>query len=159
MFHFFRTSADSHVYREHGNVAIEAFAKAAELHQTFSDLDTLLWKFMHKPNLRLSTREQHGLAMLRTQVKMDMVNSATCLYTEASIFDQYLERFREILTICTYIMSSEVADWRLFSVSLDEGLLQPLFFTATHCRDSVLRRQALAQMEKLPRRNSVCMYP
>ena len=152
MFHFVRKSACEPI-----NVPLETFAKAAELHQTFSDLDTLLWEFMHQPNTRLSAREQHGLAMLRSRVKTHMINSATCLYTEASIFDQYLEQFGEILTICTYIISNAVSDWRLSSISLDEGFLQPLFFIATHCRHSVLRREALRQMEKLPLRTSYCM--
>ena len=155
LFHFMRTEADDHKFREPGDVPLEAFAKAHDLEQTFLDLDELLWNFMHKPTVRLTIREQHGLAMLRSRVKMNRVIAAGCLYSEATMYDAYLEQFEEILTICKYIMSSDTADRKLLSVSIDEGLLNPLFFIATHCRDSRLRHQALAQMEVLPMREGI----
>lgn len=155
MLHFMRVDADEHKFREPGNVPLEKIAKSHDFVQTFIQLDQMLWDFMHKPSVKLSVREQHGLGMLRSRVKLNLILSATCLYSEATIYDAFLTEFEEILTICTYIMDSDNADRRLFSVSLDEGLLQPLFVIATNCRDSRLRHKALAQLRKLPAKEGI----
>jgi hypothetical protein len=125
---FMRTDADEYKFREAGNIPIELIAKSHSLVRTFVELEELLWDFMHRPTIKLSMREQHGLGMLRSRVKINKILSATCLYTEACMFDAFLQDFEEIITICKYIMTSDNADRRLFSVSLDEGLLHPLFF-------------------------------
>lgn len=155
IFHFMRTVADEHKFRNPGNIAIEHIAQSQELEHTFIELDRLLFEFMHKPSVKLSIREQHGLGMLRSRVKINRIQAATCLYSESTRLDAFLSEFDDILTICLYIMGSDNADKRLFSVSLDEGLVQPLFFVATHCRDGRIRHQALAQLEKLPARDGI----
>lgn len=155
LFHFMRTTSDEYKFREPGYFALEELAKSQELEATFQRLDVLLWEFMHKPTSKLSIREQHGLGMLRSRVKINRILAATALYAEASMLDRYFDEFQNILTICMYIMSSDNADRRLFAVSLDEGLIQPLFFVATGCRDGRLRHQALAQLKKLPVRDGI----
>lgn len=151
LFHFMRVEGD--IYRRLGglrDIPLEAIARSHELVQTFVDLDLLLWKFMHKPTVKLSLREQHGLGMLRSRVKMNRICSAVYPYTEATMFDAFTQEFEDILTICMHIMGSDQADQRLLCVSLDEGLIQPLWFTAVNCRESRIRHQALAQLQKLP---------
>lgn len=155
LFHFMRVEADGYRFREPGNLPLEVIAKSHELAQTFVELDKLLWDYMHKPTAKLTIREQHGLAVLRARVKIDRILSACCIYCEDTMLDAFLDEFEEILTICAYIMSSDDADRRLFSVSLDEGLLQPLFFVVTGCRDSQIRRQALKLLQKLPRKMNI----
>lgn len=155
LLHFMRTVGDHHKIRFPGNFSIDKLAQAQALEQTFIQLDALLWEFMHKPTAKLSTREQHGLGMLRSRTKMNRILASSSLYTEACYFDQFLDEFENILTICMYIMGSDNADRRLFSVSLDEGLIHPLFFCATHCRDGRIRHQALAQLRKLPVRDGI----
>ncbi|SMQ46562.1 unnamed protein product [Zymoseptoria tritici ST99CH_3D7] len=155
LYHFMRTIADHHRFQSVGDIALEHIAKAQELEATFLDFDRLLWEYMHKPSAKFSTREQLGLGMLRSRVKMNRILSSTCLYAEACRFDLFLSDFEDILTICSYIMSSDNADKRFFAVSLDEGLVQPLFFIATHCRDGRLRHQALAHLGKLPSKEGI----
>ncbi|CAK4032808.1 Transcriptional regulatory moc3 [Lecanosticta acicola] len=155
LFHFMRTVADDHKFREPGNIALEEYARAQELERTFIGMDKLLWDFMYKPSVKLTMREQHGLGMLRTRVKINLILSATCLFSESCIFDRYTEDFDEILTICLYILGSDNAERRLFSVSLDEGIIHPLFFVATHCRDGRIRHQALEQLDRLPKSGGI----
>ena len=155
MFHFMRINADDHKFRDVGDIPLEHIAKAQDLEQTFIDLNRLLEDFMHKPTVKLTFREQHGLGMLRSRAKINRIVCAGCLYSEATIYDRFFTEFEEILTICTYIMDSDNADRRLFSVSLDEGLLHPLFFIATHCRDSRTRHKALVQLKKLPTKQGI----
>lgn len=155
LFHFMRTVADDHKFREPGNIALDELAKAQELEQNFINLDRLLWDFMHKPTVKLTIREQHGLGMLRSRVKINRILSATCLYSEATIFDRFVPAFEDILTICLFTIGSDNADRRLFSVSLDEGLVHPLFFLCTHCRDGSIRHRALELLNRLPTRDGI----
>ena len=114
------------------------------------DLDRLLFEFMQSTSNRSTNRKQHGLNVLRSRAKIDRVLVATCLYAEASAFDPYLEVFEEVLLLCEYSMRNiDFKDW-LFSVTLDEGLVNPLWILAQDCRDSKVRRRALALMQQLP---------
>lgn len=150
MYHFMRTIADDYKFRELGAAPLEILAKAQELERVFMKLDSLLLDFLHRPTVRLTAHELHGLNMLRCRVKVDRILSACCLYTEASMFDMFLDQFEEMLAICIYILKSDDPESRLFTVSLDEGLLFPLWFTAAHCRDSHMRRTALRMLKTLP---------
>ena len=155
MYHFMRTKADDYKFRELGAAPLELLAKAQELERVFMTLDYLLLDFMHRPTVRLTAQELHGLNMLRCRVKVDRILSACCLYTEASMFDMFLDQFEEMLAICIYVLKSDDPESRLFTVSLDEGLLFPLWFTAAHCRDSHMRRTALRMLKQLPSGSNV----
>jgi hypothetical protein len=150
MFHFIRGEADYYKFENPGDVPLEVIARSQTLTDAFVELDGLLWTFMHRPTVKLSIREQFGLGVLRARVKFNKVLVACSIYAEATMYDKYLAEFEDILIICTHIMNSDIADKRLFSVSLDEGLLHPLFFVATHCRDGRIRHIALDQLKKLP---------
>lgn len=150
LFHFLHSEAYYHKHTCVSGVPLEKLAKSHELRRTFEEIDQLLDIFFHKNIAGLIARERHGLEVLRMRVKINMIMSATCLYTEETMFDAFLQDFEDILTTCTEIMASVDADRRLFSVSLDEGLLHPLFFTATQCRDSRIRHQAITQLKNLP---------
>ena len=155
MYHFMRTEADDHKFREPGFIPLEKIARAHELEQTHLELDSLLLEFMHKPNVRLTVREHHGLNVLRCRVKINRILSACCLYSEATMYDAYLDQYEEVVAICTCIISSEDSDFRLLSVSLDEGLLFPLWFVSSHCRESEIRHKAFRLLKKLPAGRSV----
>ncbi|KAK1816105.1 hypothetical protein LTR12_009527 [Friedmanniomyces endolithicus] len=150
LFHFMRVYADEYKFDQVGMAPLEVVARSQELARIFAEIDRLLWDFMHQPTLKLNIREQHGLAVLRSRAKVNRIVAACSIYAETSIYDAYLTEFDEILNICTYVMGSDNADRRLFSVSLDEGLLSPLHFVALHCRDSRIRRSALAHLQRLP---------
>lgn len=150
LFHFLRSEADRWKFDESGgNVPLEVIAKSQELEKVFLDLDALLWGFMQKPNLKLTFREQLGLSALRARAKLNRILSACSVYTEATLCDAYLDDFDDILSTCKYVIKSENPDYRLFAVSIDEELLHPLYFTASHCRDSRIRHDALAELRKL----------
>ncbi|KAK4560437.1 hypothetical protein LTR86_005633 [Recurvomyces mirabilis] len=156
MYHFIRIDADNQKFGERlGDVPLEVFARSQQLTQIFASLDQLLTDYMHKPTLRLSTKEQHGLGVLRVRVKFNKILSACSVYAECTMYDAYQDDFDDMLSICTYIMSSDEAEKRLISVSLDEGLVHPLFFVATHCRDHHIRHRALTALRRLTRPRTI----
>ncbi|KAK3117485.1 hypothetical protein LTR53_001085 [Teratosphaeriaceae sp. CCFEE 6253] len=155
MIHFTRTHADEYKLGEPRTAPLEIIARSQVLAQIFADLDRLLFDFMQKPSTRLSLREQHGLDVLRMRTKCNRIIAACCCYAEESSYDAYTEDFDEILSICSHIMRNDTADRRLITVSVDDGLLHPLQFTASQCRDSRIRRSALAHLKRLPKQEGV----
>ena len=110
---------------------------------------------MQRMSHRLTKREQHGLDMLRSRAKLNRALAGTCLYAEASAVDAYVDVFEEVLMLSDYTMHNDDFDSWLFSVSLDEGLVSPLWFVAVNCRDSRIRNRALNLMKKLPARGGI----
>lgn len=149
LFKFLRTAADKHKFVDPGSVPLEAYAEAQALEQTFISIEGLLFSFMQKPNVRLNFREHHGLAMLRALTIENRVIAAGCLYSEASFYDRFVPEMEQMLSICHFVLDSEDPANRLLSVSLDEGVLRPLWFVVTHCRDSRTRHRALALLKRL----------
>lgn len=149
LYHFMRAEADHYRFRSPGDVPLEVLAKSQDMEQNFVKMDRLLWDLMQRPDIRMTTREHNGLAMLRIRVKINRIYAATCLYAEATLYDRYIDEFESILGICEGVESSDDADRRIFSASLDEDLPHPLYFTASSCRDSFIRHQALRLLKKL----------
>lgn len=150
LFNFLRTKADKFKFVSPGFIPLELLAEAQELEQMFISIERLLWSFMQKSSVKLTFREHHGLSMLRVLAIEDRIIAAGCLYSETSFYDQFLPEFEQMLSICRYVLDAEDPADRLLSVALDEGLLRPLWFVVTHCRDSRLRRNALALLKQLP---------
>jgi hypothetical protein len=155
LFNFLRLTADKHKFVSPGFVALEALAEAQSYEQTFISIERLLFAFMQKPNVKLTFREHHGLAMLRALAIENRIIAAGCLYTEASFYDRFMPEMEQMLAICRFVLEAEDATNRLLSVSLDEGMLRPLYFVVTHCRDSRVRRSALALLQQLSNSHGV----
>ncbi len=149
LYHFMRTVADAYKFCKASDVPLEVFAQVNELTQSFRCLDDLLWELMHAPDTTLGLREHHGLQLLRCRVKANRILAACSASSEESLTDRYIELFDEIVLLCGYVTNCESSESRIFSVSLDEGLLHPLWFTATDCRDGRIRNQALHLLESL----------
>lgn len=150
MLQFLRVTADNYKLREPSCCPLEVIAESHSLVATFTELDRLLLDFMHAPGTKMSLREQHGLAGLRSKIKVNRFTSATCIYSEETTYDAHMRDFEDILTICGNIMEQDGTDKVLFSVMLDEGLLHPIFQVAVKCRKGVIRHRAMALLRQLP---------
>lgn len=70
------------------------------------------------------------------------------------MYDAFMSDFEDIMSICNWAIISDNQELRLFSTTLDGGIIHPLYFTATHCRDSRLRHEALSRLQQLPRNSA-----
>lgn len=157
LYAFSQAVADHYVI-EPGDIALEHLAQAQELEQVVVRLDRLLSSFREKRGEKLTLREQHGLNVFQARAKILRIFAATCLYAEATMLDDYLDDFKEILSICTSLMSDPHADRRLFVLHVDEGLMHPLYVVATYCRDSRIRHAAFDLLRELPAGNGLRIW-
>ncbi|KAL9110494.1 MAG: hypothetical protein Q9227_005038 [Pyrenula ochraceoflavens] len=70
-----------------------------------------------------------------------MVTQAT-LANDEMAFDKYTEGFESILSNCAKALAAKHP-----STETTLGLVPPIFFVATRCRDPIIRRKALAQLK------------
>ena len=87
--------------------------------------------------------------LLRIQHRVASIIVDTFPYQTEAIFDHFIEDFRSIVEMISPLVLQEVASTGLVQspheahFNLHSGYIAPLFFTATRCRDPVVRRSAL----------------
>jgi hypothetical protein len=83
------------------------------------------------------------------------VSLATCVSTRQTVFDDHMDRFAEIVEYARVYLKhcTEFPRIRLLA-SADPGLVPPMYFCATKCRDPVLRREAQHMMRLAPQQGS-----
>lgn len=83
------------------------------------------------------------------------ISLATCLTQRQTIFDDYMAHFADIVQHAAVYLRHDVqssTNMVPFLSGFNPGVLPPLYFCATKCRDPNLRRQALRLMRQAPRR-------
>jgi hypothetical protein len=77
---------------------------------------------------------------------------ATCISPRQTVFDDFMDQFTQIVEHASvYIRHGAQPRTAELQSSLDPGVIPPLYFCATKCRDSNLRREALHLMCQAPR--------
>ena len=82
---------------------------------------------------------------------------ATCMETEECVFDNFLDRFKYIISSSQFLFQKD-EEFRLLRgpvLQFGMGLIICLYYTATRCRDSILRREAIAILRRFPSKNGV----
>ena len=84
---------------------------------------------------------------------------ATCVSSRQTSFDDYMDHFAEIVEHATVYLrhSAQSTGVQLLSSS-DPGVIPPLYFCATKCRDPTLRREALRLMGQAPRQENLWAF-
>ncbi|KAF5863511.1 hypothetical protein ETB97_010012 [Aspergillus alliaceus] len=81
-----------------------------------------------------------------------LITVSTCLYPEETIYDRFLSSFQQILSLAKVLIEGYFAqrhqNWPGFS--LDMGVIQPLYMTATKCRNSDVRQHAIDLLSSAP---------
>ena len=95
--------------------------------------------------------EHHGFRAARCMqihylVAFIIIN--TYLSDDETVFDKYIDQFGTIVNEAQKLLSTDggVDEQYKLSFSFDFGVTPPLYFTASRCRDPLIRRRALALM-------------
>lgn len=80
---------------------------------------------------------------------------STCIYTTEMAYDEYMDHFAEVVRHAECILrlrgSQNTVDEPVHRhTKVRVNIVPPLYFTVLKCRDPVLRRKALALLEKAP---------
>lgn len=155
--------------RYNTRIMFSHFPTALEREQTKLREDRELWgkvitrwyaafgPLFHDQDLEVTTMENLGILQCYVSVlAFDTILDAS-MKTEECVFDKFLERFQYIINSSRFLFQKD-QDFRLLGqpmLHFGTGLIMFLFYAATRCRDSTLRREAIAILREYQFRNGV----
>lgn len=97
-----------------------------------------------------STKDNQRLLISRMQCHSCLIRLATILSPEECIYDTYTELFHQIVGDAISVMSQKQTETPedKYGFSADFGLVQPLSYTATKCRNLDIRSAAIEMLDK-----------
>lgn len=109
--------------------------------------------FLSQSTVKMDNRELSAAILLRLHYTSSWLLLITCGYRLESVFDQYRSQFEQIVSLSTSLITVANAEGlrsRSFNIWLDMGVIPPLYYAATRCRDPLIRRRAI-QLLRRPR--------
>jgi hypothetical protein len=79
-------------------------------------------------------------------------------FNNETVFDSFENNFSEIVALASRIVpdtSETLLDGKPLSAAFDMGVLAPLYFVASRCRHTPIRRQALDLLRKRPTQEGI----
>ncbi|RLL95859.1 hypothetical protein CFD26_104428 [Aspergillus turcosus] len=113
---------------------------------------------MKRCGRRLKKIDPRGPVLLRIHHRTNQIMVAVSLATDELIFDQLDDDFRAVLAYAEELIELNASldkDALLTVFSLESGLIAPLCYTATKCRNPLLRRRAINLLYRCPQKEGL----
>ena len=122
---------------------------------SFSDWLNAIEVFLEKTSAPVNANERRGLLGLQLQIKVALIMLKMCIDSKPeTTYDMFVTDFENIVSRVEELfqflalVDTKPLDQEHTDFSMELGLVHPLFFVATKCRDWNLRRRAVAQLRK-----------
>ena len=139
-------------------VPLEWILRKQEATVTFEAWLAALENFFQNTNLRLRPTEVKNLLGLRLQIKVAICMLKTCIDSgPETSFDAFEDDFEDIVSRVEQMADSLALveglplDNESTAFTMDLGIIHPLFFVATKCRNWTLRRRAINELKRAGR--------
>lgn len=123
--------------------------------ETFQGWHHALETFFSDSGMSLQPAEAKSLLGLRLQIKVAIIMLKTSVNSgPETTFDQFRDEFEgmvssvERVTQSLALIDADPLDKESTPFTMELGIVYPLFFIASKCRESRLRRRAIAQLRK-----------
>ena len=152
--------SDLGMYRYWPAVAVpqEWVYQRDEAIQTFEHWMLALEQYFLNTNMQSSPNELKSLLGLRMQIKVAVIQLKTCIDCgPETTFDNFLPEFQDIvsridkLTTSLHLREGPPLKNEATPFTMELGIIHPLFFVATKCRDYRVRRQAINLLKRAGR--------
>ncbi|RHZ64932.1 RTA1 domain-containing protein [Aspergillus thermomutatus] len=150
--HFFRNVASFYRHHQPGCVPLEFIAYTHTLQARLE-----LWKsaFGYSYSCQKaqgSPQTSARASLLLIQYYIALVTASTSVYAEQTLYDRFLYAFKRILLLAKSSNAFQVsaAATSLVGVPMEMGVIYPLYFVATKCRDSIVRQEAIDLLSSAP---------
>lgn len=148
---FMRTTADDYRYRFPDSIPLEIIAEAQHHQLLFQIWSDSFSAFLNHPSTNLTNQEQLGAKVLLVQQNVAYMKACTCIYAEETLFDQFDLRFQTLLSHASALLAShQDTSPARHTLTIDIGIIEPLFWTCIKCRRHSLRHQALSLLRQIP---------
>ncbi|MCJ1484502.1 hypothetical protein MMC06_004673 [Schaereria dolodes] len=147
-YHFLRAKADLHRYRSEKEVPLETFGRQQYIIGRLELWEASFRRCLQRQGQNLSTKCLKTALLLKISYATMYIIVSTSLVTEEMPYDKYVEHFKKILTWIkslhpSYDKGKDLDPPPPATFSSEMGIIQPLKFLATKCRDPVVRKEAV----------------
>lgn len=114
--------------------------------------------FVEKAGPSLRPRDLQEALLLEIQYDCATILLSVGMPPRETAFDDFGALFEKIISMATSVIhgsGSSGSSKRTGHFSFETGLVPPLYFTATRCRDPWIRRQALSLLSSTPRQECI----
>jgi hypothetical protein len=136
--------------------------KLSPEYQTYRTLlsqwSRLFSAFMTSSGADLGPADRQRASLLEVQYKVAIILFATGISPQETAFDAFNSDFDSIVTVASSLVVNNQGPGILEGTeqfSFDMGIVPPLYFTASRCRDPSIRRRALSILSANPRQEGV----
>ncbi|KAL4756676.1 Zn(II)2Cys6 transcription factor domain-containing protein [Aspergillus foveolatus] len=153
--HFGRRPAKRYRYHEPGHIPLELIARTRTFqHRLAVWKSAFTYSYSCQKALGSSPRVSAAASLLLIQYYVACIMASTCLYAEETLYDQFLAQFRRIIDLakaCTeHFETAFCTRSSSIGVPVSMGVIYPLYFVATKCRDSRVRQEAIEVLSSIP---------
>ncbi|KAL4993618.1 hypothetical protein BDV10DRAFT_178737 [Aspergillus recurvatus] len=153
--HFVRRAAKGYRNHEPGYVPIELVARTHTFqHRLATWKSAFTYSYSCQKALGSSPCVSAGASLLLIQYYVAVITASTCLYAEETLYDRFLAQFRRIIALveaCAgHHETGSSCRSSLLGVPVSMGVIYPLYFVATKCRDSRIRQKAVSLLSSTP---------
>ncbi len=145
-------------YWKHDAVPFDWRMRKDEATMTFEAWLSALENFLRQNNQKLRSTEMKSLLGLRLQIKVAIIMLKTCIdcpgETTYDFFEnQFEEMVQEVERMgdALSLREGRPLDNESTPFTMDLGIIHPLFFIATKCRNWTLRRRAIVELRRAGR--------
>jgi hypothetical protein len=110
------------------------------------------WLCSFETLIKFTKTFNHQSLLLHIQYRATYIWLSTCLISNETIFDTYMEDFESIVT-CAQHLAATLNTRSLFT--LDMAIIPPLYLTAIKCRSPWIRHKAAEQLDTIPGREGL----
>ncbi|KAL6231530.1 hypothetical protein BDW75DRAFT_219908 [Aspergillus navahoensis] len=158
--HFVRRTAKRYSNHEPGYVPMEVIARTHTFrHRLAIWKSAFTYSYSCQKALGSSPPVSAGASLLLIQYYVALITASTCLYAEETLYDRFLGQFRRIIALAKVCAehhgTSSSSRSSLIGVPVSMGVIYPLYFVATKCRDSPIREEAVDLLSRTPYPDSV----
>ena len=131
-------------HRKEVDLPPEAVTQATKLKEAVDMWNERFQKYINRTTSKFSRQEQFVIDILLINHRILKIHASTCTTREESVFDQYDSEFDEIVSMASQvILFINSRSTHIWDFSIDMGVIQPLYSTATKCREPWIRQRAM----------------
>jgi hypothetical protein len=182
LYRFIRSKGNTYRHSEPGLIPLEVLGYAQDLQERLVRWNLAFVSSLKQTRLLLNNKTAGAISLLQIHHLASTILVANCLYSEETIYDLYDKEFARIITLSEKILllsnsngdppprtptstsspassitSSPTSDQSLdiFNFSVDTGIIQPLYVTASKCRIPSLRRHAISLLRRVSQQEGI----
>ncbi|KAH8821435.1 hypothetical protein F5884DRAFT_867453 [Xylogone sp. PMI_703] len=145
-----RGISEDYKYRRMEVIPQETHRAVERLVESFDNWNVRFEKYLNRPTSKFSRQEQTIINVLITNHRIYKIEAATCTKSAATIYDSFDAEFDEVVTLSAVIINERKnVNTRVQKLSLDIGVILPLYFTAVNCREPWIRQRAMSLLRTI----------